>query len=122
MRPAGSRSLHHWSAGHLVAEGDVPGGALVAVAESHDQRGAVGDAAAGVAQHGADPGIGDRTEIVGGHLADLPFLAGCPGAGRHLDLGADPRASDVQATAVDPQRAVAVAGPLLGTGARAAFP
>jgi len=32
------------------------------------------------------------------------------------------RAGDVQAPPVDPQRAVAVAGPLLGAGARTAFP
>src|ERR1022692_3784851 len=98
--------------GPVVVEGDMPRATEVAVVGSRDQRGAVGGAAAGVGQRGAGAGAGvdEGPEVVGGHLADHPFLAGRPGARRGLGLGADPGAGDVQAPAVDPQRAVAVAG------------
>src|SRR5205823_2973090 len=112
-----------WSGSYVVVEGDVPGGAgLVAAVGCRDQRGAVGGAAARVGQRGAGAGIDEGPEIVGGHLADSPFLAGRPGARRNLGLGAGPSAGDVQASSADPKCAVAVTGPLLGAGAGAALP
>src|SRR5216684_7852282 len=86
-----------WSGSYVVVEGDVPRGAgLVAAVGCRDQRGAVGGAAAGVGQRGAGAGVDEGPEVVGGHLADIPFLAGRPGARRDLGLRADPGAGDVR--------------------------